>query len=329
MSGVPPFTVAIPTYNGSRFINVAVASALAQEGVAFDLVISDDRSDDDTLDRVRRVAGDRARVEVNSERLGLAGNWDRCVALARTPFVAILHQDDVLDHGHLAAHLETFRDGTGLVASSARAIDEAGRPAPAVEAGGCGPADRRFPPGSFVEELAVANPLRCSAVSLRAEAHASVGGFDPSFRYAVDWDFWLRVATRWEVAWLARTTAAFRWHGSSETHSFAGGTVDLEEASRLLDRLHGERPELAALRPDADRRLARAYLHRAYQAARAGRGPLVRRCLATARRSTRRSSSRSPATPGWRRGWLGRCWASAAGESATGNGLPRALCLQR
>ncbi|HEY2159535.1 MAG TPA: glycosyltransferase [Isosphaeraceae bacterium] len=281
--GSRPFTVAIPTYNGSRFIEAALASALAQEGVAFDLVVSDDRSDDDTLDRVRRVAGDRALIKVNAERLGLAGNWNRCVALARTPFVAILHQDDLIDPGHLAAHLAAFREGTGLVASMARAIDEQGRPAQGVEAGGCGPADRRFPPGSFAEELAVANPLRCSAVSVRAEVHASVGGFDPSFRYVVDWDFWLRVSTRWEVAWLARTTAAFRWHASSETHAFAGGTIDLEEASRLLDRIHGDRPDLAPLRTRADRVLARAHLHRAYQAAKAGRGPLVRRCLGMAR----------------------------------------------
>ncbi len=281
--GVPDFTVAIPTCNGARFIEPAVAAALAQQGVVVDLVISDDCSDDDTLDRVRRLAGDRARVAVNAERLGLAGNWNRCVALARTPLVAILHQDDLIDPGHLAAHLAAFREGTGLVASASRAIDEAGRPARGVEAGGCGLADRRFAPGSFGRELAVANPLRCSAVSLRAEAHASVAGFDPTFRYAVDWDFWLRVSARWEVVWLAATTAAFRWHEASETHAFHGGTADLEEMGRLLDRLRGERPDLASLRPEADRRLARAYLHRAYRAAKAGRGELVRRCLGRAK----------------------------------------------
>jgi glycosyltransferase involved in cell wall biosynthesis len=283
MSGVPPFTVAVPTYNGSRFIETALASALAQEGVAFDLVVSDDRSADDTLDRVRRVAGDRARVEVNAERLGLAGNWNRCVTLARTPFVAILHQDDVLDPGHLAAHLAAYREGTGLVASAARSIDEEGRPAAGIEAGGCGPANRRFLPGSFADELAVANPLRCSAVSLRAAAHASVGGFDPSYRYAVDWDFWLRVAETWEVGWVAAATASFRWHAASETQAFLGGTDDLEEMERLLAGLRVGRPDLAGRRAEADHRLARAYLNRAYAAARARHDALARRCLARAR----------------------------------------------
>ncbi len=313
MSGAPPpFTVAIPTFNGSRFIEAAVASALAQEGVAFDLVVSDDRSADDTLDRVREAAGDRCGSRSTRERLGLAGNWNRCVALARTPFVAILHQDDLLDPGHLAAHLAAFRDGTGLVASAARPIDEAGRPAAGIEAGGCGPHDRRFPPGSFAGMLAVANPLRCSAVTLRAEAHAAVGGFDPSYRYAVDWDFWIRVSERWEVAWLAEPTASFRWHGASETQSFVGGAADLEETELLLHRFRAERPELAGTRAEADGRLARAYLNRAYAAAKSRRGVLARRCLARARRFVPASSSRSRAIRGWRRGWRRRCsWVAA------------------
>ena len=282
MSGdAPPFTVAIPTCNGSHHIDVTIRSALGQEGVEFDLILSDDRSDDDTIDRVRRIAGDRARVEVNAERLGLAGNWNRCVALARTPFVAILHQDDLIHPGHLAAHLATFGPSTGLVASGAGVIDDKGEAVGggAVEPGGLGGDDRRYPPGSFAAELAVGNPLRCSAVTLRAEAHRAVGGFDPSYRYVVDWDFWLRVAEAWEVAWVGRTTAMVRWHMASETHTFAAGTTDLDETARLLDDLHGRHHELSATRPRADRRLARAYLHRAYQASKAGRHDLARLCL--------------------------------------------------
>lgn len=282
MSGeAPPFTVAVPTCNGARHIEATLRGALAQEGVAFDLVVSDDRSDDDTLDRVRRVAGDRARVEVNAERLGLARNWDRCVALARTPLVAILHQDDLIQPDHLAAHLAAFSPATGLVASASAVIDADGRPVPAgvVEPGGCGAVDRRYPPGAFAAELAAGNPLRCSAVTIRAEAHRSVGGFDPSYRYVVDWDFWLRVAEGWEVAWVARTTASVRWHTASETHTFTGGTTDLEEAARLLDDFGRRHPELSESRPRADRRLARAYLHRAYQASKAGRHGLARLCL--------------------------------------------------
>ena len=262
----------------------------------FELIVSDDRSDDDTLAIVREEFGDRARVSVNPERLGLAGNWNRCVALSRTPLIAIFHQDDVMRPGHLAAHLAAFEadPSTGLVASAAGVVDAEGRDVPTsvVGPGGCGPADRVYPPGEFVAELAVENPLRCSAVTINAEAHAEVGGFDPSYRYVVDWDFWLRVARRRPVAWLARPTVDVRWHPASETHTFKTGTADLEETARLLDRIDAiDRPtwpDRRGLRRLADRRLARAYLNRAYVASKAGNPALARRCLA---RSARLSPS--------------------------------------
>jgi glycosyltransferase involved in cell wall biosynthesis len=278
---MPEITVAIPTYEGASHIEDAVRSILRQEGAAFDLIVCDDRSTDDTLDRVRRLAGDRAAIEVNSERLGLAGNWNRCVARAQTPFVAVFHQDDMMQDGHLAAQIAAFGPSTGLVASTADVIDAAGRPVPpsVVEPGGCGPSDRRFAPGAFLPELAVSNPLRCSAVSLRVETHASLGGFDPSYRYVVDWDFWIKVAAGWEVAWIGRPTVSVRWHPASETHTFKAGTTDLEETDRLLSDLRTTHPELGSFRRPADRRLARAYLARAYEAARSGHPPLARHCL--------------------------------------------------
>ncbi len=292
MSALPRLTVALPTCNGARHLREALAGLREQSGVDFDLIVSDDRSDDDTPAIVREVFGDRARVSVNPERLGLAGNWNRCVELSRTEWVAIFHQDDVMRPGHLAAHLAAFEadPSTGLVASASGVGDAEAREVPAsvVDPGGCGPADRVFAPGEFVAELAVGNPLRCSAVTINAAAHAEVGGFDPSYRYVVDWDFWLRVARLRPVAWLARPTVAVRWHPASETHRFATGTADLEETARLLDEMGRIDGPDRRLRAPADRRLARAYLNRAYLASKAGNLALARRCLA---RSARLSPS--------------------------------------
>src|SRR2546423_1131593 len=124
-----PLTVAIPTYNGARHLADALRGPLAQEGVAFGLLISDDRSDDGTLTIVRAEAGDRARIVVNDERLGLAGNWNRCLALAEAPLVTVFHQDDVMRAGHLAAHAAAFDADPrlGLAWSAADLIDNAGQ----------------------------------------------------------------------------------------------------------------------------------------------------------------------------------------------------------
>jgi glycosyltransferase involved in cell wall biosynthesis len=280
-------TVALPTCDGARHLRQALGGIKAQSGVEFDLVVSDDRSEDHTLAIVRDELGDRARVSVNSERLGLAGNWNRCVELSRTEWVAIFHQDDLMRPGHLAAHVAAFEANptAGFVASAADVVDDEGCEVAesVVGRGGCGAEDRVYPAGGFVRELAVENPLRCSGVTLSAQAHAEVGGFDPSYRYVVDWDFWLRVARNRPVIWLARPTVAIRWHLASETHRFKTGSTDLEETDRLLKSLYRVEgptlPDAGRIRRKADRRLARAYLNRAHEALKSGEAELAHRCL--------------------------------------------------
>ncbi len=285
----PQITVAMPTYNGARHLAEAVRSIRAQADLAFDWVACDDRSEDATLDILRAEAGDRLRVAVNSERLGLARNWNACVAQSRTPLVAIFHQDDVMHPGHLRAHLSAFEadPGVGLICNAADVIDEEGLriPESVVERGGLGPSDRTFRPGELLAELAVQNPLRCSAVTIRRQAHVEVGGFDSSYRYVVDWDFWIWVARRYPVTWLARPSVAVRWHSASETHRFKTGTSDLEETSRLLlglSDLEDRGVPYWDRRRAIDHRLGRAYLNRAYDALRGGDPRLARRCLAEA-----------------------------------------------
>ena len=283
----PSITVAIPTMNGSRHLPETLRSILAQTGPAFDLLLCDDRSDDDTPTLAQSLAGDRIRVVVNSERLGLAGNWNQCVALSHAPLVAVVHQDDVLRPGHLGAHVAAFEEDSsvGLVASASEMIDVEGNPVPAsvVERGGLGPIDRTFAAAESLPMLAAGNPLRCSAVSIRLAAHAEVGGFDPTLRYVVDWDFWLRVARRWSISWRATPTVEVRWHEESETHRFKKGTLDLEETERvsaaLLSMLKEDGQPIGPLASAVRRRLARAYLNRAHVALRVGDGHLSRRCL--------------------------------------------------
>jgi glycosyltransferase involved in cell wall biosynthesis len=284
-------TVAIPTFNGARHLADAVRSVLAQQlpGPKPTLLILDDRSEDQTVAIARDVAGARARIEINGERLGLAGNWNRCVELSTTPWVAIFHQDDVMTPHHLAGHLHQVRDRAdcGFVCGNFEVIDERGHPVSprAIER----VAPRRsgvFEAGEFVSELATRNPIRCSTATLNRAAHASAGGFDKRWRYVVDWDYWFRVAKRFPVAWIDKPTVAIRWHDLSETQRFRSTTDDIDEVATLLEQQSSEvriNPSLASVsRAEVNRRLARAYLNRAYEAARNGDQLLAKSALRSA-----------------------------------------------
>ncbi|MGZ3396466.1 MAG: glycosyltransferase family 2 protein, partial [Isosphaeraceae bacterium] len=164
-SSAPLLTVAIPTCNGSVHLAETIHSILHQDCGPFDLLVCDDRSDDETVPLVRALTGERARLVVNEHRLGLAGNWNQCMALSRTPWVSIFHQDDVMLPGHLASVIkglelaEHAATQIGLLAGPVRVIDEHSSPVPdsVVDPGGkvvSGVMPRAleflgFPPGDF------------------------------------------------------------------------------------------------------------------------------------------------------------------------------------
>ena len=238
----PLLTVAIPTCNGAAHIADAVGSVLAQ-GAAYKLIVVDDRSEDDTLAVVRSIAGNRAKIEVNSEPLGLAGNWNRCIALARTPLVCIFHQDDVMLPGHLSASAPSFAADSSSRPDRGRrstVIDDRGQAVPAtvVEQGGLGPIDLVVEPGQLARSMVGGgNPLRCSAVTLNVAAFRQVGGFDPKLHYVVDWDFWLRMSP--DLA--SRLAADFDHVGAvasrGGTHRFKTGMADLDESAHIIEQL--------------------------------------------------------------------------------------------
>ena len=300
----PQLTVAIPTYNGVAHLAATLHSILTQKCDPFELLVSDDGSDDGTVALIRDLAGKRARIVLNEHRLGLAGNWNQCVALCRTPLIAIVHQDDLLEPGHLAAHLLSFRrdDRIGLTCRASTVIDEQDQPVPheIVDPGGLGSSDRVFLPGELFEPMVEGNPLRCSAVTIRVDAHRDVAGFQSSYRYVLDWDFWFRVSRRWRVAWLATPTVKVRWHAASETHRFKSGIDDLEEIRRFLETLFLLQdplsPRTRMQRRRANRKLCRSFLNRSHEALHAGQLDLGRTCLLRAWRLSSGTVMRDLAT---------------------------------
>ena len=66
-------TVALPIYNGKPYLERAIASVLAQD-VDLELIISDDRSSDGSLEVAESFADARIRILRNDRNQGIFGN---------------------------------------------------------------------------------------------------------------------------------------------------------------------------------------------------------------------------------------------------------------
>ena len=89
-------SVCIPVFNGARWIQHAVGSALEQTYTNLEVVVVDNASTDATLERVHEIDDPRIRLYANSHDLGAYRNFNRSLSLARGRYMQFLCADDIL-----------------------------------------------------------------------------------------------------------------------------------------------------------------------------------------------------------------------------------------
>jgi glycosyltransferase involved in cell wall biosynthesis len=107
----PMVTILIPTYNQERFIDCAIASALAQDYPSLEVVVLDDASTDETGRVAQTRSYDRRLRYVRNDRnLGRVANYHRGLTeYARGDWVLTLDGDDYLsDPGFISRACETI-----------------------------------------------------------------------------------------------------------------------------------------------------------------------------------------------------------------------------
>lgn len=114
---MPPVSICIPTYNGASYLEECLDSVLAQTFPDFEVLIVDDRSNDRSYQIAQAYAtrDPRIRVVWNKNNLGLVGNWNQCVLLARGEWIKFLFQDDILEPNCIERMLTVCDSNTSMV----------------------------------------------------------------------------------------------------------------------------------------------------------------------------------------------------------------------
>ena len=211
----PLVSIILPTYNGARYLAEAIESCLRQTYRNWELILVDDCSVDATPDvitgfvtrdtRIRSIRHERNRKLPEALNTGHAA--------ARGEYLTWTSDDNRLlptALEELTAYLDQH-PAIGLVYADSVLIDEAGRRV-------------RDYPSKPASKLAYMNAVGPCFLYRRA-VYQSVGSYDPQLFMAEDYDYWLRVYRRFEIARLPRTLYEYRWHGQSLTNTAPGNAV--------------------------------------------------------------------------------------------------------
>lgn len=252
----PHVTVVLPVYNAAATISETIASVLAQSFTAFELVIVNDGSTDDTLARLMPLAEVDGRIHlVSRQNGGVSSARNLGVELARGELIAFIDADDLWAADKLAAHVARHRRDERLTASYARigflpqhatSLD-ACRTLSSVGAG----------PLRLIEVLSENPVCTMSNLMVRRDAFVAAGGFDTGLSHAEDQEFVARlVSRRSRIEAIDAVLVGYRF-------SPDGLSMDFDRMMagwQLLARRHLEGPALAALEALYLRYLARRTL---------------------------------------------------------------------
>jgi glycosyltransferase involved in cell wall biosynthesis len=226
----PLVSICVPTYNGEAHLRECLDSLRAQTFRDFEVVITDDTSTDETAAIAREYAQRDARFKfhANPRRLGLVGNWNCGIRLARGEWIKPVFQDDFLQPQCLERMLAVAREKKSRFLACRREFAFA--PETALEtrqfyAESAAGIDRFFekqndvPVSDFAKAI-----IECVGVNflgeptvvlLHRELFDRCGLFNEQLIMCCDSEFWYRAGTYTPVTFVPEILAAFRVHGKS------------------------------------------------------------------------------------------------------------------
>lgn len=108
--------VIIAVYNGSKFIEAAIASIQAQTYRDLRIIVADDGSADNTTALVEAMAAQDHRIQLlKRPHAGVSATLNAAIAHGTAPFIAFLDADDLWDREKLAKQLEALHNGAAEI----------------------------------------------------------------------------------------------------------------------------------------------------------------------------------------------------------------------
>jgi hypothetical protein len=236
-ASLPSVSVVTPSYNTGRFIADTVRSVVAQDypESKLEYLVFDGASTDDTPRQLRACTRENpGRFRwVSEPDEGQSDAINKGFARTSGDVLGWLNSDDTYAPGAVRAAAEYLRDhpNVALVYGDANFIDARGRLIARCA---------HVEPYNRHRLLHYSDFIVQPAAFFRRSAFEAVGGLDVSLHWAMDYDLWLKLAERYEVAYLPRVLANYRWVGDNKSAS--GGRDRLDEVEGVARRHGARRP---------------------------------------------------------------------------------------
>lgn len=225
-------TVLMPVYNGAEFIREAIESVLKQTFTAFELLIIDDGSVDNSTEIIQSYDDPRIQLILNKKNIGLVNTLNKGIKLARGSFIARIDQDDICNYGRLKKQHDFMKMNPEIVLVGSGCIE--------IDKNGNKIAVHHY---SSRHSRLLHDLLKLKAFFPHSSAFfnklevVKLGGYNLNLNGAEDCDLWLRIASIGAIACIPDPLIKLRKHSMSMTAKDMTMSISLKIAAGVCQLL--------------------------------------------------------------------------------------------
>ena len=222
----PLVSIIVITYNSGKFVTGTLESARKQTYPNVELIVSDDRSTDDTVDICRGWIDEnrdrfvRVTLVTTEKNTGVPANINRGVSVSQGQWIKCIAGDDLLSEdciSELIGYISAQPDDIQILSSDVIRFTGESVSDGVIEKN----RDTRFfSPESTAKDqyemLLRFNRIFAASVILRRDLLLSVNGFDERFRLLEDWPLWIKITeTGHKIYYLNKALVYYRLHDTN------------------------------------------------------------------------------------------------------------------
>ena len=251
-------SMVMAVHNGERFLEEALENALAQSYADFELIIVNDGSSDSTKQILDQIQDNRVQVIHLERNQGAANALNLGISQARGDWIAIQDADDnsyptrIEDQvNYIQEHPQLVGVGTWIkcISGDAEIPDS-------VYEGLTTWRNQHTSREEIRNIIYWGCPLTHSSVMFSKDVFWEVGGYDPRFKIAYDYDLWLKLLEKGEMEKVERVLLDYRIHKGSLSNKDGLATVnEIQIASsraifRAFHQVKGRLPKVIVIGPE-------------------------------------------------------------------------------
>jgi len=231
MRATPLISILMNCYNTEKFINDAIESVLNQTYKNWELIVWDDASTDNTIDKIKKFKDKRIKIFYNKIHCGLGKSRIKAQKNITGDYIAILDSDDKFKEEKLEKQINYFNDKNdlGLLATNYEIINKNDKLIKKTNI--------QFNNDNLLNYFCDNNIFVHSSIMYKKDVAEKVGWYSKEFEYSQDFDLTIKFLKKSKIALMNENLVSIRRSPDSMSEKKFLGIIREEENLTLLKKI--------------------------------------------------------------------------------------------